>query len=315
VKEGAPFHADVASAPDGARAFWLETSDGVRIRMVAWDKGTRGTAYVFPGRTEYVEKYGRVAGEVAALGLRAVVVDWRGQGLSDRLGATRMQGHVGDFAEFQRDVAAVTAATAALGFEGPAYLIAHSMGGGIGLRTLMETKTFRAAIMSAPMWRLQLRTAAREAAARVIRGGNALGLNRRISVVSSTHPAEASGRFEGNALTTDPEMFAWARKQVETYPDLALGPPGSSWTRAAILEMLRLESRPLPDVPFLLFAGTGDRVVSVPKIRSRARRLPDARLVEFQGARHEIFMERAEVRRKVWSEIAAFLDRVEYHPT
>ena len=37
-------------------------------------------------------------------GLSVVSLDWRGQGLSDRLVEPRLKGHVGDFAEFQRDL-------------------------------------------------------------------------------------------------------------------------------------------------------------------------------------------------------------------
>ena len=56
----APFHADVAEAPEGAEAYWIVAADGTRLRAVAWRGGTAGTAVIFPGRTEFAEKYGRV---------------------------------------------------------------------------------------------------------------------------------------------------------------------------------------------------------------------------------------------------------------
>ena len=40
----------------------MTASDGVRLRAVAWRGGGQGTAVIFPGRTEFAEKYGRVAG-------------------------------------------------------------------------------------------------------------------------------------------------------------------------------------------------------------------------------------------------------------
>lgn len=95
--QAAPFHADVAHAPEGAEAFWLETLDGLRIRIALWRGGGRGTAFVFPGRTEYAEKYGLVAGRLVARGFSVVVIDWRGQGLSTRPPGAPMMGHVRSF--------------------------------------------------------------------------------------------------------------------------------------------------------------------------------------------------------------------------
>ena len=125
----APFHAEIADAPEGARAWWLTASDGVRLRAVTWAGGRRGTAVIFPGRTEFAEKYGRVAGELVARGLAVAVIDWRGQGLSDRHPRDAMLGHVRDFGDYQRDVAALVGLADTLGLPAPRYLVAHSMGG------------------------------------------------------------------------------------------------------------------------------------------------------------------------------------------
>jgi lysophospholipase len=70
-----PFHADVANAPPGAEAHWLTTTDGVRLRAVTWPAGDRGTAVILPGRTEFAEKYGRVAGRLVDRGFSVAVID------------------------------------------------------------------------------------------------------------------------------------------------------------------------------------------------------------------------------------------------
>jgi len=44
----------------------------------------KGTVLLFPGRTEYIEKYGPAAADFLARGFATVVIDWRGQGLADR---------------------------------------------------------------------------------------------------------------------------------------------------------------------------------------------------------------------------------------
>jgi len=59
----------MAEGPEGGYALWLTADDGVRLRAVHWPKeGARGTVLLMPGRTEYCEKYGRTASELAARG-------------------------------------------------------------------------------------------------------------------------------------------------------------------------------------------------------------------------------------------------------
>ena len=124
----APLHADLAEGPPGGRAFWLTASDGVRIRIGHWpgaEGPAGGTVFMFPGRTEYVEKYGRLAGDLRARGFGTVAVDWRGQGLADRLLPDPLVGHVARFSDYQHDVRAVVAAAETLALPKPWFLLAH----------------------------------------------------------------------------------------------------------------------------------------------------------------------------------------------
>jgi lysophospholipase len=305
----APFHAEIASAPDGAQAFWMPTSDGVRLRAVAWEGGARGTAVIFAGRAEYAEKYGPLAGEFRARGLSAVVVDWRGQGLSDRHPARPALGHVEDFRDYQRDVAALIGLADALDLPAPRWLVGHSMGGTIGLRTLLERADFRGAILSAPMWHLQMRAATRELTSRMTRLANLVGLGGRLTPGAYPRPSTLSVSFEANALTTDPDQFDWMVGQITAHPELALAGPSMQWTYAALEEMARLYVAPLPRVPVLAFLGTEETVVSTSVIRGQMARMEAGELVICPGARHEIFMERPETRALVWRHVDALLER------
>jgi lysophospholipase len=75
--DNAPLYSDVAEGPEGGKAYWVTARDGVRLRVAAWAKGTKGTVLLMPGRTEYVEKYGRIAGDLAAEGFAMMAIDWR----------------------------------------------------------------------------------------------------------------------------------------------------------------------------------------------------------------------------------------------
>jgi lysophospholipase len=306
----APFHPEIADAPAGARGYWLTTADAVRIRAVVWAGGTRGTAVVFPGRTEFAEKYGRVAGRLVARGLSVVVVDWRGQGMSDRPAIEPMRGHVNDFKEYQRDVEALLDLVQALALPEPRYLFAHSMGGAIGLRTLLERSDFCGAVFSAPMWHLQMKAATRELTARFTQLANLMGLGMRRMPGTKARPTPLAVRFESNALTSDRDTFAWCVAQIDAHPELALGGPSMQWTRAALEEIARLYVAPLPNLPTLVMLGGDETVVATGLIRAQVAKMPRGELVELPGARHELFMERPEVLSELWTRIDSFLERV-----
>ncbi len=309
-----PFYADVADAPPGAEAHWLTTSDGIRLRAVTWATGDRGTAVIFPGRTEFAEKYGRVAGRLADRGLSVVVIDWRGQGLSDRPPSNPMRGHVDDFREYQRDVAALLTLVDSLGLPGPRLMVAHSMGGCIGFRTLLERADFSGAIFSAPMWHLQMRAATREITARFTQVAYMIGLGMRRMPGTRERPTALAVDFDTNALTTDRDTFAWCVSQIATHPELALGGPSMQWTRAALEEMARLYIAPLPNVPVLALLGSEESVVSASVIRTQVGQMAQGSILDLPGARHEIFMERPEVLDQVWARIDSFLDPTAARP-
>lgn len=306
---GAPFFADVADAPAGAEAFWLAASDGTRLRAVVWRGGIRGTAVIFPGRTEFAEKYGRIVRSLSERGLAVVVIDWRGQGLSDRHPRNPMLGHVQDFRDYQQDVAALLALDAALNLPQPRYLVAHSMGGCIGLRALLERSDFCGAILSAPMWRLQMRAATRELTSKMTRIANLTGLGARLMPGTRPGPTAHAG-FAGNALTSDEATFNWCVRQIEAHPELSLGGPSMQWTYAALEEMTRLYIAPLPRVPMLVMLGGEETVVSSPVIRGQVARMASGQLLELSGARHELFMEKPNVLAQVWERIDRFLMEV-----
>jgi lysophospholipase len=302
----APYHEAVATGgPPGGHAVWLKAADGVRLRLGVWPVGARGTVMMFPGRTECVEKYARPAAEFAAMGYASVALDWRGQGLADRPLADPMVGHVARFADYQHDVRAALAAMQALGLPVPVYLVAHSMGGCIGLRSLVEGLPVKAAAFTGPMWGIPPNPALAPVA-RALAGGARL-IGRGTAYAPGTGPATylATAAFDGNNLTTDRDMWDWMQAQVVKFPALALGGPSLHWVAEAMAEGRWLARRPLPDLPALIAIGSRERIVSPAAIRRIAARWRSARVLDVAGAEHEVLMESRERRSTVYSAISA----------
>ncbi len=300
--KAAPLHDDVADAPEGGEARWLTTCDGVRIRAALWwpaaPAPATGSVFLFPGRTEYVEKYGHVARHYTRAGHAVLVPDWRGQGLSARALPDRRLGHVMTFAEYQHDVAALLEFAQRRSLPEPWYLVAHSMGGCIGLRALVEGLPIRAAAFSAPMWGVQFAPWEIPLAWGSALCAPLIGLGDLRSPRTGIEHLVSSGVFAGNDLTTDRATWDYMKVQIDRYPDLALGGPTLSWLRAALLETAWLARNPAPNLPAVTFLGTHERVVSPRAVRRRMARWPMGRLEIVPAAEHEIMMERADVRQR-----------------
>jgi lysophospholipase len=304
----APFFADVAEAPGGETCAWLETPGGVRLRAAHWRGGTKGTVLLFPGRTEFIEKYGPAAGEFAARGYAMATVDWRGQGIADRLLEERAPGHVGRFGDYQRCVAALVAFARAERLPEPWFLLGHSMGGCIGLRALHEGLPVRAVVFTAPMWGIKMRPILRPVAWVMATLAPMIGLGDRLVPTTSPMTYVLEVPFEGNLLTRDHAMFEFMRRQLTLHPELAIGGPTLQWLREALRETRALRALPSPALPCLTMLGHEERIVHIGAIRDRMARWPGAEFDEVAGAEHELMMERPAIRARVYDRAAALFD-------
>ncbi|WP_380054165.1 alpha/beta hydrolase [Falsihalocynthiibacter sp. SS001] len=290
--KSAPFYEDIIGAADPGETSWWVTSDDVRIRLGVWNSDApMGTVLLFPGRTEYIEKYAPTATFLDARGFATLVVDWRGQGLSDRDNHNPLVGHVATFEAFQHDVDTVMRAAAEMNLPKPYYLLGHSMGGCIGLRALMSGLDVKAASFTGPMWGINIPAHKRHAAWTVSALAHKFGRGKNLTPSTSENTYVLAEPFNNNMLTTDKASFEWMRHQVMTHPDLALGGPSYSWLFQALRECKSLARLPSPHVPCLTFLGTDERIVVQEAVKTRMQKWPDGELIMVSGAEHEILME------------------------
>lgn len=294
----APFHQLPGDTRAPAQTFFVRAEDGIRLRLGLWrpDGAPSGTVLLFPGRTEYLEKYAPVVPRLTAAGLAVLAIDWRGQGASDRLLADPRPGHITDFAAYQSDVVEMVVAAQALDLPRPWHLLAHSMGGCIGLSALLNGLPVATASFSSPMWGLERRLMPSPVITGIARAAGRIGRADRSAIGTGgggTYLLDAP--FRGNFLTGD--AVEWARLVAEagSWPELTLGGATYAWVGAAMAECARLAALPSPDLPALIGLGAREKVVSPGAIRNRAARWDGARLLELPDARHEIMFEAAPV--------------------
>lgn len=299
----------MAEGPPGGQAFWLKAADGVRLRAGLWQQGAKGTVLLFPGRTEYIEKYGRLATDLAARGYSTFAIDWRGQGLADHLAPDPLIGHVNRFADFQKDVAALLKAAQALALPKPFHLMAHSMGGCIGLRALMNGLPVKSAVFSAPMWGIGLKPHLRPAAWVLTTAARLAGRGSHYAPGTGPVIYTRDAPFADNSLTTDPDMWAYMCRQVTTHAGLALGGPSMTWVNEALWEMARLRRGPFPGLPTLIALGSRERVVNPAAIRMVKSRWPGATFLELPGSEHEMIMETLPIRTRFLTAAVALFEK------
>ncbi|WP_301458612.1 alpha/beta fold hydrolase [Pseudorhodobacter sp.] len=251
----------------------------------------KGSILLFPGRTEYIEKYGRIAAAFAARGHATVVIDWRGQGLTERPRLDRMVGYVKEFYSYQKDLAAVLAKLDELGLPKPSYLVSHSMGGCIALRSLLNGLQIKAAAFSAPMWGIQFAPGLGPIARLIAVVGAHLGMGLRYAPGTGPQTYVNATGFAGNMLTRDPETFGWLQSQAVSKPELTLGGPSLQWLNAALCECHALRTLAAPPLPAICFLGESERIVDPAAIHARMAHWSSATLTMVPEAEHEIMME------------------------
>lgn len=303
----APFFDDIARAPKGAKSHWRSCSDGVRVRITTWSGGNKGTVLILPGRTEFIEKYGPTVTEFLNRGHSVAVIDWRGQGLSDRIAKNHQLGHVKNFSDYQLDIAQMLDVVKSEDMPKPSILLAHSMGGCIALRALHNGLEIDKVIFSAPMWGIYIEPLLRFPAKLIAKIGPKIGLSKKFSPNTSPENYVQINPFDGNTLTNDPEIYAWLTSQLEAHPELGIGGPSLKWLQQAFSETSKLRKTPAPTTDCLCLLGTKEAIVSPHAITKIMTDWDNSKLVTLAGAQHEIFMEEKHVQDQAWAEVDAFL--------
>lgn len=293
-----------------SRLSYIRSGDGIRLRMAAWGDPMQsvGTVLVLQGRTESIEKYHPVAEKFVSKGYFTASLDWRGQGLSERLLEDKHIGHVDKFSDYQHDVAAVFEFLSAQNAPKPWFLLAHSMGGAIGLRALLAGADVAAAAFSGPMWGINIPGPLLPIAWVLRHLSQFFSNGRRYAPFTSSVQNLLQIPFENNKRTGDRGQYAWMQNLVRCNPDLLLAAPSLAWLREALVECGALmTARPVP-VPLLALAGAEEQIVSLRRIKKRVASWPGASLHLIPHARHEIFFERPALRAEALKRVVTFFE-------
>jgi len=292
---------DFMTAPDGAKlryAYWRARADR-----------PRGTILLLNGRGEFIEKYAlEIVPEMRARGFAIWTLDWRGQGLSARALPDSQKGHIDRFETYLSDVAAFIDLVAGSDTPRPIVALTHSMGGHILLRHFAERGgggPIKAGVMVAPMTGLRS-----EALIRILLTmlPPTAGIEQRYFYGGT--PFRLVGReFIGNKVTHDLRRFRFAEAWYVTDPRLLIGGPTVGWLRQAVRSIRQLvEPAYLARItpPMVILSAKQDLLVDSRTHAALATRLPNAKVIDYEGARHDIMMETDKVRARFCTDFDRF---------
>lgn len=307
--------------PEGAEVGAIVAADGVRLRYAVWRPTgavRRGTVCVIQGRTETIERYFEVVGELRARGFAVATFDWRGQGGSERLLRASRKGHVENFEDYDRDLDAFMRQVALPDCPPPFYALAHSMGGLLCLRAARTGRTrFTRMVLAAPMLRLSSATAPPRWLMRALGAAAMFFGLREMAIPGMERYAQDIMPFPGNLLSGDLTRYSRNTDIVRGWPRLAVASPTFGWLYAANRAMRAAEAPdfgPSIQVPVLLVAGGRDRVVSTAAVERLSEEMRAGAHVVIPGARHEILMEENALRQLFWAAFDAFVPGSEAIP-
>lgn len=307
---------DRRAIPAAATESRWTTEDGHELRRIDWpapSQAPRGSLLFFPGRGDFYEKYLESLEEWHRAGWKVTAADWRGQAGSGRLGDDPLTGHVEDFADWVADLSYFWESWVGE-TPGPHVLVAHSMGGHIITRALIDGVIRPdAVVLSAPMLGMAgppLPLAVLHSLARVMAR---IGSPKRPAWKWSEKPGEMPARRR-DLLTHDDDRYADELWWREHRPELAMGPGSWGWVERAYASTRELEAPGAMEkvaVPLLVVSTSNDKLVNHEAAKRAAGRFLKGELLEFgPEAHHEILREVDEVRGRAMDGIAAFLDKV-----
>ncbi|MEO1151590.1 MAG: alpha/beta hydrolase [Pseudomonadota bacterium] len=317
--------------PPGADCFTLDRGDGHFARVAVFPcpdhKPARGAITLVTGRSEFIEKYFEVIGDLHQRGLNVVVMDWRGQGLSSRYLDDRYKGHVASFDDFVSDLRLVLHTVTKETFAGPYLLLSHSMGGVPALQLLgrgaltadgeqVGTQTeahdpfideIAGAILVAPMTHFFPGQMKRDYVRLLTKAAVAAGFaNRQLLGVK-----EHSLSFEGNVLTSDAKRHARFKALQDAKPEAMIFSPTYGWLNAATTAIEEIHSDTFKDkmrTPVMIVSAENDMLIDAGDHRQLAQWHPNITCVTVKGAMHEILMEDDHYRDQFWEIFDTFVE-------
>lgn len=262
---------------------------------------------VLQGLSECVEKYFELANDLRDRNYSFWMIDWQGQGKSDRHLPNLQKRHSNGFEEDIADLdffidqyvkhSAVHPDVGRI----PLVMLGHSMGANIGLRYLLEKPdVFEAAGFSAPMFDIMATKSMPSWLVKLASSGLYHFFNKSYAPKGGADwtPAMRDAP-EKDIFSTDPVRKNIHNIWFQHNPELQVGNITSGWLHHAIKSCQYLQKKAdleSIEIPCLFGLAENEDIVDNDVARKIAARVEGSQTLELKGSKHEILMETDPIR-------------------
>jgi len=294
----------------------LQTADNLQLQYYFHlTRNARHAVVISSGRMEMALKYAELCFDLVQAGYSVFLLDHRGQGLSQRELSNQHKGYVADFSLYQHDLAQFIQQVVLPSSHQHHIALGHSMGCAILAGYLQQPLPFQAAIFASPMFGIYTGLVPASIAEPIALAFGAV--NRRLTDEPWYFPGQRNYEekaFQNNPLTSCQSRYQWLHQLYREQPDAQLGGVTTHWVQAAIHAMRKIQAdAPRWHTPVLLLQAAADKVVSNHAQNVWYQQIKSATVHQktvLPHARHEIFMERDDIRRHAYDAINSFLQRL-----
>jgi lysophospholipase len=281
---------------------------GLKIRYAAFEKeNSSGALVVLPGKTETYLKYAELFYDLQQLPLNVYAMDHRGMGFSERMLPDRLKVHVDRFEHYVEDLGTFVEQIVEAEKQERLFVLGHSVGSLIAALYLEnEPGVFQAGVLCSPFFGLRFGPVP----------GFLLRALARLLDCTVGHEQYAPGQknirrptFENNTITHSYERWVlWEQETVPNNEAIHFGGVTNHWLRESLAAGHRaIRGAGKIKLPVLLLQAGEDSLVSAGAQRRFCRRANRCCRIRIREARHEILIERQEIRAQAIGHIKRFL--------
>ena len=286
--------------------------ENIKIYYKSYEiENSKAIVVISHGLWESSEKYEEFITTLNKNNYSVYIFDHRGHGRSGRLGIDNSQINVENFDYYIEDLKIFLDEIVIPNLnERKLYLFAHSMGGSIGALFLEKYNNyFSKAILNCPMMKIDTENYPQLAAQALAKTMCTLGLGNKY--VFGKGPFDSKPNFEGCATSCKKRYDIYFNKQLEC-DYLQTGGISFNWLNESFKAMNKLLKQDNIDnikSEMILFQAGKDSFVKPDGHEKFISKAKNCEFIKFEDAKHEIYIERDEIRDKYIKEVLKFYDK------